>query len=218
MGFIERRPRQRAIIKGLCLRDLSARGFTLIELLIAVAILAVIITAIYASLFNVLSTRENVQAKMDRLREFRRFSGIFSKEVRASFFSPSNAVSLWRGRGGTPDSADSASLSMTYFTYPAGKEPSGDLMAVSYSAEATESGLTLYRESWNPYTGVKGGKAEVMEDIRGFEAQFYDGDKWVDSWDAESRKAVPLAVRISIGINALEGVKTLTATVLTMVK
>jgi len=215
MGFIERRPRQRAIAKGLCLRDLSARGFTLIELLIAVAILAVIITAIYASLFNVLSTRENVQAKMDRLREFRRFSGIFSKEVRASFFSPSNAASFWRGRGGA---ADNASLSMTYFTYPAGKEPSGDLMAVSYSAEATEGGLTLYRESWNPYTGVKGGKAEVMEDIMGFEAQFYDGDKWVDSWDAESRKAVPLAVRISIGINALEGVKTLTATVLTMVK
>ncbi len=199
-------------------RDFREKGFTLIELLIAVAILAVVVTAIYATLFNVLSTRENVQAHMDRLREFRRFSGIFSREVRASFVSPSNTVSLWRGRGGDASSTSLASLSMTFFTYPAGKALSGDLMAVSYSAEDTEDGITLYRESWNPYTGEKGVKAEVMEDINGFGAQFYDGEKWLDSWDGEERKAVPEAVRVFINIKALEGVNTLTATVVTMVK
>ncbi len=219
MALMERRVRQGPA----CLRGFQERGFTLIELLIAVAILAVIITAIYATLFNVLSTRENVQAQMDRLREFRRFSQIFSKEVRASFVSPSNALSQWSGEGTdtsatSPASTPPASITMTFFTYPSGRARSGDLMAVSYSAEETETGLTLFRESWNPYTGVRGVKAEVMEGIKGFGAQFYDGEKWVDSWDGVAKKSVPRAVRVSMEIEALEGVNTLTATVATMVK
>jgi len=218
MILTQSREREETIINHLCLREFQEKGFTLIELLIAVAILAVIITAIYATLFNVISTRENVQADMDRLREFRRFSGIFSKEVRSSFASPSNLSSLWRGRGGDFSSGSTAGLSMTFFTYPSGKVSSGDLMAVSYSVEDTDNGLTLYRELWNPYTGVKGVKAEVMEDIKGFEARFYAGHKWLDSWDGEALKSPPLAVRVFIYIKALEGVNTLTATVVTMVK
>jgi general secretion pathway protein J len=194
------------------------RGFTLMELLIAVAILAVIVTAIYATLFNVISTREDVQAKMDSMREFRRFSAIFSKETRASFFSESNNATLWRGSGGASSSESTAAISMTFFTYPSGKAASGDLMAVNYSAEETEDGTTLYREAWNPYTGEKGIKAEVMENILGFTAEFYDGSKWLDEWDGLSRKSVPEAVRVFIKIKAIEGVNTLTATVVTMVR
>jgi len=194
------------------------RGFTLMELLISVAILAVIVTAIYATLFNVISTRENVQAKMDSLREFRRFSAIFSKEARASFFSESNNATLWRGSGGASSSESTAGISMTFFTYPSGKAASGDLMAVSYSAEETEEGITLFREAWNPYTGEKGIKAAVMEDIVGFTAEFYDGSKWLGEWDSLDSKSIPEAVRVFIRIKAIEGVNTLTTTIVTMVR
>ncbi len=193
-------------------------GFTLIELLIAVAILAVLVTAIYATLFNVLGTREEVQAHMDRLREFRRFSAIFSREVRASYVNPSNSRSLWTGSGVKGSPHPMGSLSMTYFTYASGKPRSGDLMAVRYGAEETEDGITLYRESWNPYNGKEGIKAEVMEDIDGFNLSFFDGEKWVDSWDGAERKGPPMAVRASIDVRAVEGIKTLTTTALTMVR
>ncbi|MFQ5427885.1 MAG: type II secretion system protein GspJ [Thermodesulfobacteriota bacterium] len=192
-------------------------GFTLIELLIAVAILAVVVTAIYTTLFNVLSTRENLQDNMDSLRAFRRFSASFTREARASFMSPANSVSLWNGTGGNASSHTPASLSMTFFTYSSGHERSGDLMAVSYSAEETEEGMSLYRESWNPYTGQRGFRAKVMEDILGFSASFYDGEKWVDSWDGTGQKAVPAAVSLIIDIKGLGGVKTFSTTVVTMV-
>ncbi|MFQ5480236.1 MAG: type II secretion system protein GspJ [Thermodesulfobacteriota bacterium] len=205
------------IKKASCTPCRGKSGFTLVELLIAVAILAVIVTAIYATLFNVLTTRENMQANMDRLRSFRRFSTTFSREARASFFSPENSLSLWSGTA-TASTPPLASISMTYFTYSSGRDRSGDLMAVSYSAENSDKGITLYKESWNPYTGERGIKAEVMEGIEGFSASFYDGDKWVDSWDGESRKGPPAAVNLTIDIKALGGVKTLSTTVLTMVK
>lgn len=214
----ESRAGQGRIIKGACCLGRRESGFTLIELLIAVAILAVIMTAIYATLFNVLSTRENVQAHMDRLREFRRFSSIFTKEVRASFVNSSDDLSLWRGYDAGSSSAPLAGLSMTFFTYPSGRARSGDLMGVTYRSDETENGLSLYRESWNPYTGESGVKAEVMEDIKGFGVSFYDGDKWVDSWDGAARKAPPEAVRVFIKVEALTGVDTLTATVATMIR
>ncbi len=207
------------IKKNSCRRLLCRRGFTLVELLIAVAILAVVVTAIYATLFNVLDSRESMQANMDRLRSFRRFSASFQREARASFFSPDNPVTLWQGSGGTSTTPPLASLSMTFFTYPSGQDRSGDLMAVSYSAESSEDGMiTLYRESWNPYTGKHGMKAEVLEDIEGVRALFYDGAKWVDSWDGTDRKGPPQAVSLLVDIKALGGVETLSTTVLTMVK
>jgi len=219
MVLSESRAGQAGIIKGACpSTDCRESGFTLIELLIAVAILAVIVTAIYATLFSVLSTRENVQAHMDRLREFRRFSAIFTKEVRASFVSSSDDVTLWSGHDGGSSTAPLAGLSMTFFTYPSATARSGDLMGITYSAEETPEGISLYRESWNPYTGERGVKAEVMEDIKGFGASFYDGSKWVDSWDGEAQKAVPEAVKVSIRVEALTGVDTLITTVATMVK
>jgi len=193
-------------------------GFTLIELLIAIAILAVLVAAIYATLFNVLGTREDIQAHMDRLREFRRFSGRFTKEVRASYLNTLDSRTFWRGSQADKSSRPRASLSMTFFTYPSGASLSGDLMAVEYSAEDTGEGSTLYRESWNPYTGKRGERAEVMEDIDGFSASFYDGDKWVDSWDGTASKGPPEAVKVSIDIKAIEGIKTLTTTVLPMVR
>lgn len=196
----------------------SNNGFTLVELLVALAILAVIVTAIYATLFNVLSTRENIQTNIDRMRSFRRFSAIFTKEVRSSFFSPSNSLTIWQGTGGASSSLSLGSISMTFFTYPTGHARSGDLMAVSYSAAKTDRGISLFREFWNPYTGQRGEKAEVMEDIRGFRALFYNGEKWVESWDGNSEKAPPAAVNVIVDIKALGGLKTLSATVVTMVR
>jgi type II secretion system protein J len=194
------------------------RGFTLIELLVAVSILAVLVAAIYATLFNVLGTRESVEAQMDRLREFRRFTARLEKEVRASYVSPSDEHSLWQGSGAQSSSSPSASFSLTYYAFPLSRGPSGDLMAVSYSAEDTDNGITLFRETWNPYTGSRSGRAEVMEGIEGFEAAFYDGEKWEDTWDGAARKGPPQAVRVSILIKALEGINRLTTTVVTMIR
>ncbi|MFQ5354542.1 MAG: type II secretion system protein GspJ [Thermodesulfobacteriota bacterium] len=107
---------------------------------------------------------------------------------------------------------------MTFFTYPSGHERSGDLMAVSYSAEETEEGISLYRETWNPYTGQMGLKAEVMEDIKGFRARYYDGEEWADSWEGEGKKAPPSAVSLIIDTDGIGGVTTLSTTVVTMVR
>jgi len=194
-------------------------GFTLVELLVALAILAVIVTAIYATLFNVLTTRENIQSNIDRLRSFRRFSATFTQEVRSSFFIPGDSLSIWSGTGGASSTKKKlADLSMTFFTYPSGQTRSAGLMAVRYSAAKTDKGITLYRELWNPYRGKSGEKSEVMEGIRGFRALFFDGRQWVESWDGVSEKAPPAAVSVMVDIAALGGLKTLSTTVVTMVR
>jgi len=220
------------MMKSIFGRKGADRGFTLLEVLVAVALASIVIIAIYSSFFSVLRGQSDIDRSLERTREVSRFLETFSREVQSSFF---NADSAWTGFAGDEEDKNGKPVSriaMTAFTYPAFNpdRPAGDLIAIRYYVEAKEGKLVLYKETWNPYAYAKTDilntedaktgalKAEVIEDIDGFEILYYNGSDWAKAWDAKLDKAIPGAVKVSLSVNDRGEVKEFSALARTMIR
>ncbi|MBI5048566.1 MAG: prepilin-type N-terminal cleavage/methylation domain-containing protein [Deltaproteobacteria bacterium] len=180
-------------------------GFTLLELLIAVSIMSVVLTALYGSFFSVLSSQEKIENELERTREIRRFLDIFSLEIQSSFFKDNNSRTIFAGGKKGSYNKPFSEVLFTAFTYPLirGGYPVSDLLAVQYSVqENTDEVLTLYKKTWNPYTGdgKDGLSAEVVEGVEGFEVSYFNGKDWAKTWDSSLEKKLPEAVRVVIAV------------------
>lgn len=209
-------------MKALSLWKGADNGFTLLEVLVAVALASIVIIALYGSFFSVLRGRSDIDTSLERTREVSRFLETFSKEIQSSFFKDGNP---WTGFAGTEEGKNGRSmsrLSITAFTYPAFKtgRPAGDLLSIRYYVEDKEGKLVLYKETWNPYADEKTGvlKAEVIEDIEGFEILYYNGKDWAKAWDAKLDKAVPDAVRATLSVKDKGEVKQFSTVARTMIR
>lgn len=184
-------------------RRLSARdkGFTLIELLIAVAIGAIVLTALYATFFSVFRAGSVAEEKLDEHIRAGRFTDLFSRDIHGAYLGRKPRTTEFTG---APLGMGSA-LSFASFTYPVLKKgfPASDLAGVSYFSEessgggVTDGGVNVYREAWNPYIGEKV-RVEVLKGVRSFEIEYYNGSLWSKAWDSGLENALPEAVRATV--------------------
>lgn len=202
------------------LRRISARneGFTLIELLIAVAVSAIILTALYATFFSVLRAGEGAGASLDEHIRAGRFTDLFSRDIHGAYLDPDPKASS--GFRGTPLGMGST-VSFSSFTYPVLKKgfPSSDMAGVSYfSEENGEGSLRVYREVWNPYIGGRV-RVEVLDGAKSFEIEYYNGSVWVRAWDSVlENNALPAAVRATVRLSGGEEFKALARTMVRVAK
>lgn len=200
------------------LRRLSARnkGFTLIELLIAVAVGAIILTALYATFFSVLRAGEGAGESLDEHIRAGRFTDLFSRDIHGAYLDP-KATTEFRG---APLGMGST-VSFSSFTYPVLKKgfPASDMAGVSYFSEENGAGaLRVYREVWNPYIGDRV-RVEVLDGAKSFEIEYYDGSVWVKAWDSVlENNALPAAVRATVRLSGGEEFKALARTMVRAAK
>lgn len=199
----------------------SISGFTLLELLIAVAIMSILLAAVYGSFFSVLISQSRIEDELERTKEIRRFLDIFSLEVQSSFFKEGSASTRFTGEKKTTRGKPSSDVAFTAFTYPImmNDYPVSDLMAVHYFTEETKDmKTTLYKEVWNPYTGKGGFKTEVIEDVEGFEVSYFNGKQWASAWDSSMENKIPDAVKVNLFIIDRGEIKEYSASARTRIK
>jgi len=173
----------------------SNRGFTLIEVLVAVAIGAVLLSALYATYFSVFRGAAAAQTMLeDRLRAGR-FVDRFSMDIHGAYFKSNSDISRFEGG---PQGMGS-SVSFTAFTYPALKKgfPASGITGVAYFTEDTQEGLKVFREVWNPYLGERASSV-ILAGVRSFEVSYFNGASWVKAWDSGGEKKLPVAVRAAV--------------------
>ncbi|MCK5237589.1 MAG: prepilin-type N-terminal cleavage/methylation domain-containing protein [Deltaproteobacteria bacterium] len=186
-------------------------GFTLVEVLLASAILTIVIVALYGTLFPVMKAQEVVDKEVEALREIRRFSDLFSIEVRSAFYKKKSEVTSLIG-GDTGGGARALpSLSFTTFTFPVirGDRPTSDLKLIQYFTEYdTEGKLVFYKEVTDPYfigSGVSSSqyiRSEVIRGVKEISFEFFNGDKWAAAWTTELEEKLPEAVRAIVTIES----------------
>ncbi len=197
-------------------------GFTLLEVLVAIALASIVLIALYSSFFSVLRGQSDIDRTLERTREVSRFLETFSKEVQSSFFKDDNTRTGFVGEEEDKNGRPVSRITLSTFTYPAfeASRPAGDLLAVRYYVEDNDGKLVLYKETWSPYADEKTGvfKAEVIEDIEGFEILYYNGNDWAKAWDASLDKVLPDAVKATLSVRDKGEVKEFSTVVRTMIR
>jgi len=185
--------------------QITANGFTLIEVLISLALLVIILGAIYNSFFTVDRAFERFNDVSLRYHEARTALEIMRREIEAALFKNTEQDEertrfVIRDRdifGKTTSEFQLATLAsrndlpvvITYFIEKRDEDFSlvkGILPIVPSDARRGEDGRF---------------KIEIINHIEGFTVETLYNDRWVKTWDTSLTERLPEIVRITIEFN-----------------
>ena len=185
-------------------------GFTLLEVLIAVAIMAGIVTVIYASFSTASRNVEQAEAKRDAADLARTLLTKLSSDITNAYYNPSKSETFFYGKksgAGTdvPRFDAIAFTTLTNWRRPNSKET--ELWEVGYwfEEQSEKSGRALFRKEKRELSKdippLEGGADFMLTDrIRSLRLQYFNGLAWTDDWDTRAQRstALPKAVEITL--------------------
>lgn len=193
-------------------RQRARSGFTLLEVLIAVVLLGILTTALYASYFTVFKARERAAEGMEARRELGATLDLLRREIASSVYvrktaslNPPNQqdrlrfVVEDRDYFGKPSSI----LEFTTLAPPPDESSRANsgINAVRYEIlETKNKQRILTRKVRDVFFDITPEKANPqMERISGFLVECSnDGTKWLKTWNTEFTPNLPVWVRITV--------------------
>jgi general secretion pathway protein J len=185
-------------------RSLGTSGFTLLEILIAIGILAVVATLVYASFDATIKVIDGVDHEANIYRDARLILTKLSEDLSMAYVPKGLQEATFVGQDGQVEDRAQDSLEFTALSHirVVPDQPTSDLNLIEYTLEADSEGKdwTLVRgENANLYSFFReGGQYAIGEGIRGFNLRYFDGKTWADSWDSTIQKGLPWVVEIEI--------------------
>lgn len=183
-------------------RSRADGGFTLLEILVALALLAIIATALYGSYFTLFKGKETTIAGMEERRAIRETLDMMRRELSSAWIRPGKPLTSFlvedRDQFGKPASR----LAFTTIALPiAGGHAVSDQLAVEYAALPNGESLILKRSAQDLHKSAKPAPYPQIEMIEGFLVECSpDGTKWVKSWDSAINGTLPKAVRVTLQV------------------
>ncbi len=191
---------------------MNSKGFTLIEILLAVGILGIIFSMVYWTFDKTYDVIEGLQMETDRFRSVRLSLNKMSEEISSVYWREGYKDSLFisediEENGHPRDSLRFMSAS-NYGSSAGGNE--SDMNIISYYLEKEEKGETyklMHSEIRNIFSAKDEDREayELGESLIGLNFRYFNGTDWVDSWNSDEFKAVPLIVEIKIIIKDAGG-------------
>lgn len=193
----------------------QSKGFTLIEVLLAVSILALIVTVIYASFFTAGRNVEQAEAIRDSTDLARTLVARLSDDIANAYFNPgmnsSVVTTIFYGKkeeaaaGDEKSRRDSLSLTtLTNWRKPDSKET--DLWELGYFFRQKPDGTGFVllrrekRELSKDVPALEGGvEYEITDQVEGLQFRYSnDGKTWFDEWDSRTKGERPKVVEIGL--------------------
>ena len=186
---------------------LRNKGFTLLELLIALALFAILSTALYGTYFSLMRGRESATTGMESRRELRITLDMLRRELSSAYYNRTNKrlhfVVEDRDIFGKPAST----LDFTAISAPCGGSlPTSDLVTLRYQPVEKEKKIVLGRVVKDLFVTQEPARYPQMDEVEGFLVECFDGGKWVKSWDTAVNIGLPKSVRVTVRVR--EGEKT----------
>lgn len=174
-------------------RSISHRGFTLLEVLVAVALVAVVITAVYETFSIAERAYTAYRDYAIKLQQLRTALSLFEEELKSSFYNEKDPFSVFVLK---TNYFYDKKLSQIEFTTI--KAPQPPLKVSYYVKETTDDRLTLYKE----ITTVDGNKMQiaVLEGIEYFTIFAEDAGKELEIYDARKTHRLPMSLKIKAAI------------------
>lgn len=168
-------------------------GFTLIEVLLAVAITAIIITALYSTFFLSRKAVDAVDNSLVRLQETRAVLDVMKREIESAVYDKGKPYTLFKLDDRDFYGKQASKMVISTFTplLPG-------ISKITYTVEEDDGKLVLMKKVDAAYgRPIDTRSVPLMEDIEGFTVEAGKNDKWVKTWDAVSN-GVPDQIRISV--------------------
>ena len=196
---------------------LDKHGFTLIELLVAVALIAAILSMVYGSYFATSKSAQICKARIAVSQQGCKTLEQMARQIRCSYAGTVTDRSE-SAEAGSKQTGMILEDNICYFNgnsvAPPGeilhlvttnrlfgeKEPADGLFEVIYKFDKRASLLSL---SQREFVGTVQKTGEnnwrpIAEGVKSLELTFFDGKKWLRSWDFKDKKILPCAVRIEL--------------------
>lgn len=170
-------------------------GFTLIEVLIAVAILSIILAAIYSTFFLSHRAIEGMDESMLKLQESRMAIDILRRELDSAFYREKESNTFLKVEDRDIYGKQAAQLTFTTFS-----PLRPGLSKISYYIEDKDGKLSLFKKIDSPYSKEETEGVDIIEDLEAFTVEAKYNDKWVKTWDTEIIKDKPNEIRIGLTI------------------
>lgn len=181
--------------KKIFIDDHSSFGFTLIEVLVSVAILSIVLAAIYGTFFLGHRAIEGMDESMTKLQESRRALDVLKRELDSAVFIPDNEKTFFRMQDRDIYGKQASQLTFTAFSV---LRPG--LSKIAYYIEDKDRKLYLYKKVESPFEKQETEGAEIIEDLDAFAVEVRYKDKWIKIWDTDINKGMPDEVRISLSM------------------
>lgn len=178
------------------------KGFTLLEILIAVVLLSILTSALYASYFTVIRARERASVGMDSRRELGATLDLIRREVSSAMFNRNDKRLKFVVEDRDNFGDQSSTLELTALGPPSiqNRSESG-IVDVKYSMSQKDKKRILTRQERDLVSEEAAIAAyPQMEQISVFMVECFDGSKWVKSWDTAINGALPKSVRITVRV------------------
>jgi general secretion pathway protein J len=171
----------------------------LIEVLIALALLTIVMGAVYTSFFSVhraLDRFENVSLKYHEARTAldimrREIEGAIVKNPKSEDENKVKSGFVIKDRDILGISA--SSLELTSYSFRG-----NSLITISYLVTMKDGKLALIKHESPPVFQEKGYSLDIMEDIMGFTVETIFNNESVKTWDTATTGKLPEIVRLSI--------------------
>jgi general secretion pathway protein J len=170
------------------------RGFTLIELMVAIAIMSVVLAALYSSFL--LADRALVQVGDSslKLQESRAFIDTLKRELESVRYSQENDFCVFKMNDRNFYGRQVSSLTMTTTT-PLMK----GLAKINYAIEERDRRLVITKSMVYAFSKeAEENRMDLVEDIESFTLQAKCQDIWVKTWDSTLSKNAPAEVKITL--------------------
>jgi prepilin-type N-terminal cleavage/methylation domain-containing protein len=169
-------------------------GFTLIEVLVAVAILAIVLAAIYSTFFLSHRAIEGMDESMLRLQEARKAIDILRCELDSSYYEEEDTNTFLRIQDRDIYGKQSSQLFFTAFSM---LRPG--LSSISYYIEDKDGKLNLLKKIESPYSKEEAEGVDLIEDrFLYYEAKY--NDKGTRTWDTDVNEERPQEIRICLNL------------------
>ncbi len=170
-------------------------GFTLIEVLIAVAILSIILTAVYSTFFLSYRAIEGMDESLLKLQESRKAIDILRRELDSAFYRGSEEYSFFKIQDRDIYGKQATQLAFTSFS-----PLRPGLSKISYYIEDKDGKLNLFKKVESPYGKEETEGVDIIEDLEAFTVETIYNGRWVKTWDTDIAKGMPSEIRISLSI------------------
>jgi len=170
-------------------------GFTLIEILVAVAILSIVLAAIYSTFFLSHRAIEGMDESLLKLQESRNAIDILRRELDSVYYEGKDDSTILQIQDRDVYGKQATQLSFTSFSV---LRPG--ISKISYYIEDKDGNLNLLKKIESPYSKEETEGVDIIEGLEEFTVEAKYNNTWVKTWDTEINKNLPDEIRITLSV------------------